>query len=289
MDFKSKKLSFAIDVLVDFVAAIVYGSGISLFTAPNHIAPGGVSGISTIIFHLTGFPIGVVSFVLNLPLLALAFKFLGFKFSIKTLKTVVITSVVIDYLLVYFPKYTGDPILAALFGGVLVGGGLALVFLRGSTTGGTDIVSRLIQLKHPYIQMGKILLLLDVVVLAVSAIAYKSIEAALYGMISIFVASRIIDSILYGQDNGKLLLIMSAKSGEIAQAILRRIERGVTLLESKGAYSGLEGEVIMCAVRRFEYIKCKNIIKEIDPAAFIIITDAGEILGEGFRGLHESS
>ena len=178
---KSGKIkTFCVDCLYDAVGSLIYGVGILCFTAPNQVAPGGVSGVATLINFVTGLPIGAMNFAINVPLVIIGFLILGKTFTAKTLKSVVIMSAVLDYVVIYFPTYTGNALLASLFGGVCMGAGLAVVFMRGSTTGGSDILGKLLQLKAPHIPIGRMMLILDCFVLAAAAIVYRNIEASLF-------------------------------------------------------------------------------------------------------------
>lgn len=280
---KSKSGTIAVDVIYDVVGAVLYTVGVSAFTAPNGIAPGGVTGLATIANSLWGVPIGTVTFGVNIPLLFLALKMWGKVLTLKTLKSVAIMSVVIDVLSVYIPKYEGDALLAAVFGGLCIGVGLGVIFSRGSTTGGTDIVAGYIGEHLPHIQIGKVILLIDAVVLALAAVAYKNIETFLYGVITIFVMTKIMDAIIYGVDTGKVAFIISEKKEEIAAEVLRNMDRGCTFLEAKGGYSDKDRDVLMCAVRKRQFPQLKKIAYELDESAFLIVINADEILGYGFK------
>ena len=273
----------AADLLVELAGCVLFAVSVLCFTAPNHIAPGGVTGVATLVNYLWQLPIGTVTFLINLPLLAAGWKFLGRTFIQRTFVTLVMFSTMMDLATPLLPTYVGDPILAALFGGVCSGIGLALIFMRGSTTGGTDIACRLIQLRFPHLSVGKLFLIFDGIVLLLSAIVYQNIETLLYGMITIFTSSQVLDKTLYGIDSGRMLLVMSDHSREIADQIIARVGRGVTFLDGEGAYSGLERKVLLCAVRTPQYYRIKTIVNEIDPEAFLIAAEAGEILGYGFN------
>lgn len=272
-----------VELAFDGVGSFAFAVGMQMFIAPNQIAPGGVSGLAVVLNYLTRVPIGVWSFFINIPLLLVGLRFLGRRFALRTLKTVVVLSVMIDYAATPLPAYTGDPLLAALFGGVLMGAGMAVVFLRGSTTGGSDIVSRVLQLRYPYIPLGRILMSIDVVVILISAAVFGRIETALYGMVAVFTASKVIDGILYGMDTGKLIYVMSRDSQTIAKRVMAELERGCTLLKSTGAFTQSDAQVLLVAVRRQQYHPLKKIIHEVDPAAFIIVTDSTEVIGLGFK------
>lgn len=276
---------WTVDLLFFTVGSAIYALSVNIFTAPNHIAPGGLTGVSTLLNFLFGVPIGTMILILNVPLIILGILKIGFRFIAKTIVATVFFSLFIDFTAPFLPRYTGDVMLASIFGGVLAGVGLAIIFMRGATTGGSDLLARLLGKKYPHISMGQMILFIDFFVIAASALVYKNFESPLHAIISIFVSTKIIDSMLYGTDigNGKMMFIMSCKNAEIASEILQTMERGVTVLKSRGAYSGREGEVLLCAVRRHEVYKIHEIVRVIDPKAFIIVGDAGEISGEGFK------
>lgn len=279
---------FAVDIIFDIVSGIFYAIGLNCFSAPNQIAPGGVSGISVLLQHLFGFNLGIVMMTINIPLLLLAWRFLGREFTLKTLKTVAIQTFILDMTAPFTPVYTGEFIIAALFGGVFIGIALALVFMRGSTTGGGDIVSRLVQLRFRHVPIGKLMFFFDVLVLVASVLVFHNIEAGLYGMICIFTISKVIDGILYGLYTGKVLLIISPRQQDIADDILKKLDRGVTFLDGVGAYSGKQKQVLMCAVRSNEYHSVEEIVKLHDPEAFVLTLEAKEIQGEGFRPITQA-
>jgi uncharacterized membrane-anchored protein YitT (DUF2179 family) len=284
----------AFEILKDLVS---YAAGsalcavsIRMFTAPNHIAPGGISGISTMINYLSGWPIGMVSLLLNIPLFIWAVLEIGYRLVGKTIVATVFLSVEIDLLGLVVRPYSGNPVIAAVFGGCLEGVGLSLVFLRGATTGGTDLVARLLGRRVRFISMGKLMLSVDSVIVVASGFVYQSMESALYAIIAIFVSTKLIDTVLYGTDigTGKVLFIISEKNDQIAKTILSDVDRGVTVLKSRGAYTGREGEVLLCAVRRYEVAKVKDIVRSVDKDAFLIVGEAGEITGEGFRSVRQT-
>ena len=278
-----KTRDFLLDTLYDMAGGVVFAVGLGCFVGPAQIAPGGVSGLSVIINYLTGLPVGAVNMCLNIPLLLLAFRFLGRRFTVKTLWSVFLQSVMIDLVGLLLPVYTGERIMAALFGGVAIGVGLAPVFMRGSTTGGTDIVSRLIQLRFRHISIGKLLFMVDTMVLILSAAVFRNLETGLYGMITIYTSNRVLDGILYGMDTGKVLLVISRRETEIARQIMDRLERGVTFLAGTGGWSGQERKILLCAVRAAQSYKVEEIVRGIDPEAFVIVLEANQIAGEGFR------
>ncbi len=280
--FDYKRL--CIDVLFDILGSLLLAIGIYSFSQPANIAPGGVSGISLMLNYLWNLPLGLSGFIINIPLIFLAWRYMGKVFTLKTLRTLVISTVLLDFVVVkYIPVFTGDRLMSSLFGGIFMGGGLALVFMRGSTTGGVDIVSYLLQLRLPHIQIGRALLLVDCVVLIASIIVFKDIESGLFGLVSLYVQTKIIDGVLYGLDKGSMITVISKHNEEIAERIMKDLDRGATLLQGYGAYSKQEMKVLMCVVRRAQFTSVKNIVHEIDPKAFLVVGEVGEIWGEGFK------
>lgn len=274
-----------IDIVLIFIGSVVYSAGIHCFSAPNNIAPGGVAGISTLINSATGKDIiGLLYGIINIPLIIIGLIFLGRKMMIKTLISVAIVTFSTDYGLALLPVYKdGDPLLAAIFAGVLFGIGLGIIYLREGTSGGTDIINKLINKKYPHISIGAAMLSTDAVIICSSMFVFGTIEAGLYAIVAIFIGSKVMDMILYGSYEGKMLLIFSEKYEAISDYVMKDLKRGITWLKGEGAYSRQEKHVICCAVHKSEYSKIKRKVKEIDPKAFIIISSVGEVLGEGFQ------
>lgn len=276
-----------IDIAVIIAGSGVYARGVHCFTAPNNIAPGGVTGLATIISFVTDFNIGILITLMNIPLLIAGFFLLNRGTMIKTLIGVVALSVMTDWLLKDVPVYvadSGDGILAAIFGGLLMGAGQGIVYAREGTTGGTDIINKIINRFKPEIKLGQISFLVNAAVALSGYIVYKNLDVVLYAVISVFVQSRVIDVLVYGGLEGKFLMIFSEKPQEIADRLLK-LKRGVTLLSGEGAYSGEKRQVVCIAVHKNEYVKVKRIVKQTDPNAFVIITGASEVLGKGFQKL----
>lgn len=276
-----------LDLFFFAAGGFIYAAAITVFTAPNNIAPGGLTGVATILNRLLAFPIGTTVLVLNIPLFLLAARILGTRFLAKTVIATVSASLFLDITPLFLPAYTANSMLAALYGGLFSGFGLALVFLRGGTTGGTDIAARLINHRSPHVSIGRSFLILDAVVIASSAVAFRSVESALYAVITIFVSSKVIDQMIYGGDKGKLLYIISDCGEKLASAIIKEVKRGVTILNSTGAYTGNKNSVIMCAVRINEVARVRKVVKTIDPKCFLIIGDASEIIGDGFKDINK--
>ncbi len=275
------------DILYDVISALFFSVGLTSFTAPAQIAPGGISGISIMSQYLFDTQLGTVTLLLNIPLLLLAWKFLGHTFTIKTMKTVLIQTLFLNYVAPMFPVYSGEQILAALFGGIFVGISLAFAFMQGTTTGGTDIASRLVQRRYRHVPIGRMLMIIDAIILSASIAVFGNIETALYGVISIYATAHVVDGVLYGLNRGKVLLVFTKKIDEITHEMMQKLDRGVTLLYAKGAYSGADRQIILLAVRASQYHPAEEIIKRHDPDAFVLTLEAGEIQGEGFKMLSE--
>ncbi len=284
-----KALNLTIDILIMLVGAVLYAVSVNMFTSPNNIALGGLTGVSTILNYLFSLPIGVMILVLNIPLFIWGAIENGRKFLTKTVIATVFVSVAIDVMaaLPWQFYYEGDTFLASIFGGLLSGLGLALIFFRGGTTGGTDIIARNIHKHIPHISVGTFILICDAVIFVAAAIVYRHIESALYAVITVFVSTKVIDAVLYGfsGDNGKLMFIITDKYEELSKEIISRIGRGVTLLDAHGAYSNDEKQVLLCAVRPSQVHKTKTLVRSVDENAFIVVTTANAISGKGFQSI----
>ena len=281
---------WSIDIVVILAGSALYALGVHCFTVPNNIAPGGVTGIATLISFVTDVKIGTLIAGINIPLLIAGFILLNKKTMIKTLISVAALSVMTDYLFKGIPVYIADDgggILASIFGGLLMGAGLGIVYAREGTTGGTDIVNKIINRFRPEIKLGQISFIVNACVAVSGYFVYKNLDVVMYAIIAIFVQSKVIDVLVYGGLEGKFLMIFSERPHEIAEKLLEQ-KRGVTLLHGEGAYSGEERQVVCIAVHKNEYVKAKRIVKEIDPNAFVIITGASEVLGKGFQRLDQN-
>lgn len=285
MKQKKQVLNFLLDLLVITVGSVIYAVSVDVFTAPNHIAPGGITGLSTVLNYLFHTPIGLMAFIINVPIIIWGVMEIGYKLVVKTLFCIAISSALIDLLAPILPVYEGNMILAALIAGVLEGLGLSLTFIRGATTGGTDMIARLLSHRMPHLSMGKLMLAVDGLIVLFSALVYGSIDNAIYACIVIFVCTKLIDAVLYGTDSGtgKMFLVMSPKVRQMGDRIIKEVDRTVTYLDSHGGYTKEPGETMLCVVRRFEVYQLQTIIREEDRNAFVIVGDAGEITGEGFR------
>ncbi|MCI5578632.1 MAG: YitT family protein [Oscillospiraceae bacterium] len=280
-------LRWIIDLAIILFGSALYALGVHSFVSPNNIAPGGVTGIAVVLTSLLPVKVGTLILAFNIPLIILGFIFLNKSTMIKTLISVAAVTFFTDYLGQYVPTYSaegGNGIVAALFGGALMGIGLGLNYQREGTTGGTDIVTKIIQRFHPDMKLSVITGALDILVVCFGMLVYKDINVVLFAVVAIFVQSKVIDFIVYGTQESRFLMIFSEHSKEIAKKLLEQ-GRGVTLFKAEGAYSGDERQVIATAVHRTAYSKVKRLVRETDPQAFVVMTSAAEVFGQGFTKL----
>ena len=274
-------------ILLD-VLCIVFGTGIGalgvhLFTLPNEIAPGGVTGLATALSALTGMPMGGFVLLINIPLLLVGWRFLGRDFILKTFFSTLLFTLFTDVVFQPIPVYRGDTLLAALFGGGMLGVGMALNFIRNGSTGGTDILNRLLQRRFEHLSLGRLVLISDCAVVLFAAAVFGKPSSILYAGVTIVVGSRMLDRIICGLDVGKMVMIISDHCDLISAAVVQEIKRGGTLIAAKGAYSGKERNILLCALRNHEFYKVKRVVGRTDPDAFMIVSNVGEVFGEGFK------
>lgn len=278
-----KARELIIDAIAVIIGSFIYSIAINTFTLPNLIVPGGIIGISTVIHYYTEFPVGTMSLILDIPLFIAAFRFIGTKSTLKILITSVIFFLMPDITALFLPQYTEDILVAAIFGGVLGGLGLGIMILRGISTGGTDLLAQIINTRVKSISYGMLLTLIDAVVVIIAAIAFKDINSMLYAAITIYITGIVLDRIANGFDSAKLVQVITEDPTELSQQIMTQMDRGVTLLKSKGAYTGTDREMVFIVVKRYELQRLKTLIRRTDPKAFIIIGEVSEVLGEGFK------
>ena len=272
------------DLFIVIIGTAVYAGGVYFFTEPNGIAPGGVVGIATAFEALFGTSIGLMTFLINIPLIVAGLIYLGKNFIIKTFVSLIAFTVFVDYAYKIFPAYTDDKVIASIFGGLLIGLGLGIVYLRDGSTGGMDILNRLILRKFPNMRMGSIIFITDAFVILFAVLVFRDINVLLYSGITIFVSTKLVDEILYGTNERKMLLIITEKSKPVTERLLA-MDRGVTIVKAIGGFSGKEKSVIICVTAKNEYYRFRRAIEAEDKNAFIIIANAGEVLGKGFLPL----
>lgn len=265
------------------LGALISAVALNMFLIPNKVAAGGVTGIAIVIYHVFGLPVGMVTMALSLPLLFLSVKILGGRVGLNTLYGAVILSLAIDLTAPYIPVLTQDLLLACLYGGILDGIGIGLVFKFRGTTAGTDLIAAMIH-KLTGISLGQALLGVDFFVIALAGLVFGRAELALYALITLFIAAQVIDLVQEGRSSAKAFFIMTDQAELLADKILQDMDRGVTFLEGRGAYTGKPCEVIFCVVNTTEVTKLRDLIYETDQKAFVIVSDAHDVLGEGFKG-----
>lgn len=270
------------------IAALVGGTvmiavGLAVFTIPNNIAPGGVSGLATAIGFATGWPVGMLTLILNIPILIAAWRAFGIKPLIRTIIATVLLSLLIDGFTPLPFTYGNNVLLASVMGGACIGLGMGVLFLRGFNTGGTDLLMLLLRKRFAHIPMGKMLMILDVCVVLIAVLIFRDIEIALYSGVAIYCTGKVVDALMQGVDFAKVLLVITDHGDAMAQYLMQVIGRGVTAVPARGAYTGEEKTMLMMAVRRGEVTQTLKAIKQIDPRAFVILHNATEVHGEGFK------
>lgn len=265
------------------LGSLIFALSFNWFFAVNAVGMGGITGLAQVLNVLIpALPVGMATILLNIPLFLAGWRFIGFHLLASSLFSMAVSSAAMDGIALFYTFPQTDPMLAAICGGAMMGAGLGIVFSQGATTGGTDIIARLLKLKFPWLPMGKLVLVPDGVVLVLAALAFGRVETALYGAIALYVSAKVMDAVLYGFNASKVAYIISESWRAISAAILE-LDRGVTILNATGAYSGLEKHVLLVAFRQREIVEVKKLVHAADPAAFLIVCDAHDVLGEGFR------
>ena len=287
MQEKVSKLSpkeIGIDIAVDIVAGVLMAVSIQVFAVPAEFATAGLNGVALILHHLFGWKMGIVVMVINVPLALMSARYLGKRFLINSIKSIVITSVLLDVIAPpLIPVYTGSPFLAAVFNGILSGIGLAMIFMRNSSTGGTDFVIMTINKLRPHMSVGAVTQVIDGAIILAGAFFFKNIDAVLYGIISVLILGIVMDRLMAGANTGKIAFVVSERPGEIAEAIDKAVGRGSTLIKGKGSYTRTDKNIVFCACATKEMYKVKKTVEAVDPKAFLVITDSREVYGEGFN------
>lgn len=280
---KSKGKELAIDIVVDIVGNMLIAIGVYNFAANSGFPVAGISGIALIFYHLFGLPIGVMTVVLNIPIILLCYKLLGKEFLLRSLKTMIIAWPLMDIVAPMLPVYSGDRMLSAICVGVFSGLGYALIYLRNSSTGGADFIIMSIRALKPHLSIGKIAFITDVVIVGLGGVLFGDTDSIIYGLILTYILSTVVDKVMYGIDAGKMTLVVTDHSKEVAAKIDEMTERGCTFLRGVGSYSGEEKMVVMCACSNKEMHKVQKAVKEVDNRAFLIMMESNEVRGEGFK------
>lgn len=270
-------------IVITFGSAL-YAIAISLFLDPNSIVPGGVTGLSIILNRITNISTGSLIFIINIPILIIGVWKFGFKFILSSFYSIAMVSVFTNCL-EGIPPITQEKLLAALAGGALLAISIGIIFRVGATTGGADIVVKLLRLKYPHLRTGSLFFLLDVVIVALSGIVFRNIELALYASIVPVIHAMLMDIVLYGPDEAKLVFIISDRYEEIAQRLMNELHLGVTCLAAQGAYTRQCKSVLMCVSKKQDYPRIENILRQEDEKVFLIVSSASEIYGIGYKDI----
>lgn len=271
------------------IGSFILASGFVLFITPYKIVPGGVYGISIMLHHIFGTPVGFVALLFDIPLTIIGIKILGPRFGIKTVVSFVLTAVFVDGLTYFYgtePLVKDDALLSSIFGGLFIGVGLGLIFKSRATSGGSDIVAMIIS-KYTKLPVGQLMIAVDSAIVLIGLIVFQDWKIPLYSLIVIFITGKVIDTILEGMNYDKVLLIISDKTEEIRDKIINDLNRGGTLLNGEGLYNNYERQIVFTVVNRRETVMLQDYINTIDPNAFVTVLNANEILGNGFKSLKE--
>ena len=284
-----KTVKIAFWALRIIVGTCLFALGFDLFLVPNELTAGGLSGLAMILVHVLRFgTVGTITALINLPLFIIGGKKIGKKFFVGSLVGMLSLSVAIDAFTV-LPAPNIEPLIAALYGGVLCGVGAGIVFVTGASTGGSDIVVRLLKMRYQHVPIGTITMCFDAVVAILTGLVFRDVSRALYSGIVIFVTGTVVDAVVYRFDYSKVALIISTRYEEVARAVGEKLGRGATFLRGQGVYSGNETKVVLTAVKRQQIADLKALVVEIDPNAFIIVQEAHQVLGDGFSKYSKDS
>lgn len=272
----------AIDILFDIVGSILFAVGIVTFASKAGFAPGGISGMALLISYFIPIPIGICTLLLNIPIILFTYPVLGRTFFFKSLRTMLISTIFLDFVFPNLPMYEGNRAMAAIFSGVCIGAGLAMIYMRGSSTGGQDFLIHAAKKKFPHISFGQIILAMDAIIILAGGPVFGDIDAVLYGIVSAYATTFVMDRILYGAGSGKLVVIVTDYGMEVAKEIGTQLERGSTLLKAIGTYSGSDKNLLLCACSSREAYKVTSIVHKKDKKAMVMVCEASEVYGEGF-------
>lgn len=280
---KAKTIGFAKQIFWELVGSILVAAGIYNFAVQAKFPMTGLSGISIILYQMFDVPIGFSTIVLNVPVAILCYKMLGRKFFVSSIRCMVISSAIIDYVAPLFPVYEGERLLAALCTGVISGIGYGIIYMQNSSTGGCDFIIMAVKAWKPHFSIGKIAFIIDFVIIMSGGILFRDVDAVIYGLITSFLSAFVVDKLMYGTNSGKMSLIVTEHGREICDVIDNCCQRGSTILKGQGGYHGDRKQVVMCACSNNEMYLVQRAVKEADPASFMIVLESNEVHGEGFH------
>lgn len=280
---REKTIEFVKQIFWEAVGSILIAAGIYNFAVQAKFPMTGFSGISIILYQLFDVPIGFSTILLNIPVAVLCYKLLGRKFFISSMRCMVISSVIIDYVAPLFPVYEGDRLLAALCTGVFAGLGYGIIYMQNSSTGGCDFIIMAVKAWKPHLSVGKIAFIFDFIIVMIGGVLFKDVDGIIYGLIVSFLLALVVDKLMYGTNSGKMTLIVTEHGREICDVIDNCCQRGTTILKGQGGYRGDRKQVVMCACSNKEMYLVQRAVKEADPASFMIVLESNEVHGEGFH------
>ena len=272
------------DLLMDMLGGLLIAIGVYNFAAASEFPVAGISGIALLFYHFLNIPIGIMSLVLNIPIVIFCYKLLGKTFFIKSLRTMLISTFFMDVVAPMFPVYEGDLMLSCICMGLVSGLGYALIYMRDTSTGGADFVIMAVRKIRPHLSLGKIIIVMDFTIVIIGGLLLGgNIDLIIYGLISTYLLSTVVDKVMYGLDAGKLTLVVTEKGYEVSEKIDALTQRGATILKGVGSYSKQDKDVVMCACNMKQMHMVHNAVKEVDPAAFLVTMEANQVRGEGFK------
>ena len=277
-----KKKTLLIDLLCDLAGGILYAMGIYTFAKMADFAPGGLSGLALISNYLWGLPIGLMTLILNVPLVIVSYKVVGKQFLLKTARSMVISTIILVLIFPLTPPYTGSPFMAALYSGLCMGAGMAFFYMRGSSSGGMDFLIMTIKVRHPHFSLGMVTMVTDFLIILLGWPVFGNIDAVLYGLATAFVSTIVLDKILYGVGAGKLIIIITNEGQQLADRIGEMTDRGSTIIRARGTYTQADRQVLLCACSKSQTYSITAAAHQVDPGAFIMVTETSEVYGEGF-------
>lgn len=280
---KEKTIEFVKQIFWEAVGSILIAAGIYNFAVQAKFPMTGFSGISIILYQLFDVPIGFSTILLNIPVAVLCYKLLGRKFFISSMRCMIISSVIIDYVAPLFPVYEGDRLLAALCTGVFAGLGYGIIYMQNSSTGGCDFIIMAVKAWKPHLSVGKIAFIFDFIIVMIGGVLFRDVDGIIYGLIVSFLLALVVDKLMYGTNSGKMTLIVTEHGREICDVIDNCCQRGTTILKGQGGYRGDKKQVVMCACSNKEMYLVQRAVKGADPASFMIVLESNEVHGEGFH------
>ncbi len=271
------------DTFIDIIGGLLIAIGIYNFAANAGFPMTGVTGIALIFYQLFGLPIGLVTMILNIPIALCCYRILGKSFFLRSVKTIIISSLIMDFVAPLLPVYSGERMLAAICTGIFAGLGFAIIYMNSTSTGGVDFITMSIRAKNPHLSIGKIAFVIDIFVVLLGGFIYQDVDGIIYGILISFILTTMVDKLMYGIDAGKMAMIVTEHGDEIGAMIGTHYGRGATLLKGTGCYSKNDKSIIMCACNNKQMYQIKKLAKQVDPKCFTIIMESNEVLGEGFK------